>query len=239
MISRSIPLGSRDIRNNQGLIIPHLHLFTWSVTFVPRLCDHKTGQVVVEATKEAERLPWSFKGGTKDVQTSPRTPRSPCSKQSHKVRRGSRSLTGHSKETGGRHTQNGCAGVGHWSPRKKCVLCVSIWAMLLPSLCCHCASFGRPIASTERSLWRPHCLKSATTETLAMVLPPLCLLCATCCATTAFSMVQGTHKGRAAAVTQKQNFLGIGRQMSFLANFLVAQRWHEVATLCKGYWWHM
>ena len=38
----------------------------------------------------------------------------------------------------------------------------------------------------------------------------LCLLCATCCATTAASVVQGRHKGRAAAVTQKQNFLGSG-----------------------------
>ena len=31
------------------------------------LVGHKTGQV---ATKEAERLPWSFKGGAPDVQTS-------------------------------------------------------------------------------------------------------------------------------------------------------------------------
>ena len=30
----------------------------------------------------------------------------------------------------------------------------------------HCASFGRPMASIERSLWRPLCLHSATTATL-------------------------------------------------------------------------
>ena len=43
---------------------------------------------------------------------------------------------------------------------------VSIWATLLPSLYHHCASFGRPVASIERSLWRPLYLHSATTATL-------------------------------------------------------------------------
>ena len=43
---------------------------------------------------------------------------------------------------------------------------VSIWATLLPSLYHHCASFGRPMASIERSQWRPLCLHSATTATL-------------------------------------------------------------------------
>ena len=41
---------------------------------MPPLCDHKTGQVVGEVTKEAEMLPWSFKGGTEDIQTSPWMP---------------------------------------------------------------------------------------------------------------------------------------------------------------------
>ena len=39
-------------------------LYTGAGTFVPPLCDHKTGQVAVEGRREAERLPWSFKGGT-------------------------------------------------------------------------------------------------------------------------------------------------------------------------------
>ena len=34
------------------------------------------------------------------------------------------------------------------------------------SMCHHCASFGRPIASIERSQWRPLCLHSATTANL-------------------------------------------------------------------------
>ena len=94
-----------------------------------------------------------------------------CSKQSHKGRRGGRSLTGRSKEAGGRHRhRRGRRMDVQWSaigrPVKKsycCEHCVSIWATLLPSLYHQCASFGRPIASIERSLWRPLCLHSATT----------------------------------------------------------------------------
>ena len=70
--------------------------------------------------------------------------------------------------------QNGCTVVGHWSPSKKWEHCVSIWATRLPSLCHHCASFGRPMASIERSLWRPLCHHSATTATLE---PPWQLFC--------------------------------------------------------------
>ena len=63
-------------------------------------------------------------------------------------------------------SQNGCTMVGYWSPSKKCEHCVSIWATRLPSLYHHWASFGRPMASIERSMWRPLCLHSATTATL-------------------------------------------------------------------------
>ena len=97
-----------------------------------------------------------------------------CSKQSHKGRRGGRSLTGRSKQAGGRHIhRRGGRMDAQWSaigrPVKNtycCEHCVSIWAMLLPSLYHHCASFGRPIAPIERSRWRPLCLHSATTATL-------------------------------------------------------------------------
>ena len=89
------------------------------------------------------------------------------SKQSHKGRRGGRSLTGRPKEAGWRHTHRcGRRMDAEWSPSKKCEHCVSIWATRLPSLYHHCASFGRPMASIERSLWRPLCLHSATTATL-------------------------------------------------------------------------
>ena len=89
------------------------------------------------------------------------------------AQRSPRRLVAHRSLNGGRvkaHTspwsQNGCTVVGHWSPSKKCEHCVSIWATRLPSLYHHCASFGRPMASIERSLWRPLCLHSATTATL-------------------------------------------------------------------------
>ena len=88
------------------------------------------------------------------------------------AQRSPRRAVAHRSLEGGRrkaHTspwwQNGCTMVGHWSPRKKYVL-LWIWATLLPSLYHHCASFGRPIASIERSQWRPLCLHSATTATL-------------------------------------------------------------------------
>ena len=97
-----------------------------------------------------------------------------CSKQSHKGRQGDRSLTGRSKEAGGRHThRHGGRMDAQWSaigrPVKNtycCEHCVSIWATFLPPLYHHCASFGRPIASIERSQWRLLCLHSATTATL-------------------------------------------------------------------------
>ena len=92
-----------------------------------------------------------------------------CSKQSHKGRRGGRSLTGRSKEAGGRHAHR-CGGrMAIGRPVKNtycCEHCVLIWATLLPSLYHQCASFCRPIASTEWSQWRPLCLHSATTATL-------------------------------------------------------------------------
>ena len=89
--------------------------------------------------------------------------------QSHKGRRGGRSLTGRSKEAGGRHThRHGGRMDAQWSaigrPVKNTYCCehrVSIWATLLPSLYHYCASFGRPIASIERSPGRLLCLHAA------------------------------------------------------------------------------
>ena len=137
-----------------------------------------------------------------------------CSKQSHKDRRGGRSLADRSKEAGGRHThRRGGRMDARWSaigrPVKNTYYCehyVSIWATLLPSLYHHCASFGRPIASIERSQWRPLCLHSATTATLQPPWQWCCLLCATCCATTTALVVQGRHKGRGAAVHRNRTF---------------------------------
>ena len=62
---------TKDDLSSIGPLYP---LYTGAAPFVSPLCDHKTDQVAVEGTEEAERLPWSFKGGTEDVQTSPWTP---------------------------------------------------------------------------------------------------------------------------------------------------------------------
>ena len=89
------------------------------------------------------------------------------------AQRSPRRSVAHRSLKGGRmkaHTspwsQNGCTVVGHWSLSEKCEHCVSMLATRLPSLYHHCASFGRPRTSIERSLWRPMCLHSATTATL-------------------------------------------------------------------------
>ena len=153
---------------------PLYPLYTGAATSVPPLCDHKTVQVAVEGRREAERFPWSFKG-TQDVQASPWTPWSPWSfehvQNSHTkvAEEVGRSQVAQRRQDEGTHI----AVVAEWMhsgrplvAQLKCEHCVSIWATRLPSLYHHCASFGRPMASIERSLWRPLCLHSATTATL-------------------------------------------------------------------------
>ena len=91
-------------------------LYTGAATFVFPLCDHKTGQVAIEGTVEAERLPWSFKGGTDDIQTSPWMFKTVA-------QRSLRTSVAHRSLKGGRRkahssswSQNECTWVGHLSP---------------------------------------------------------------------------------------------------------------------------
>ena len=141
-----------------------------------------------------------------------------CSKQSHKGRRGGRSLTGRSKEAGWRHThRRGRRMDAQWSaigrPVKMRTLCINLSdtsAFLVPPLCLLWTTNDVHWAITVATTVPPFSDHGNTWATMAMVLPSLCLLCATCCATTTALVVQGRHKGRAAAVTQKQNFLGSG-----------------------------
>ena len=143
-------------------------------------------------------------------------------KQTHKGRWGGRTLTGRSKEAGGRHThRRGRRMDAQWSaigrPVKKCVLlwtlCIKLSdasAFIVPPLCLllptNSVQWGFTVATTVA----PFGDHGNHWATLAMVLPPLCPLCATFCATTAALVVQGRHRDRVAAVTQKQNFLGLG-----------------------------
>ena len=76
---------SADIWRNNDVIVTALRCIDYS-PFTRGLRDlcasllrPKTGQVAVEGRREAERLPWSFKGGTRGVHTSPWTPWSPWS----------------------------------------------------------------------------------------------------------------------------------------------------------------
>ena len=117
-----------------------------------------------------------------------------CSKQSHKGRRGGWALAGRSKEAGGRHAhprgrRMDAQVLAIGGPVKNaccCIHCLWIWAMFLSPLYHHCASFSRPVASIEQSLWRPLCLQSATIATLKPPWQWFCLhsaaTCTTCCA---------------------------------------------------------
>ena len=134
-----------------------------------------------------------------------------CSKQSHKGRREGRSLTGRSKEAGGRHMHRrgrrmDAQGSAIGRPVKDAYCCkhfISIWDMLLLLLCLLWPTNSVHWAITVATTMLPFGDLGNPWATMAMVLPPLCLLCTTCCATTAVLVAQGTHKGRAAAVTQK------------------------------------
>ena len=70
--------------------------------------------------------------------------------------------------------------------------------------------------------------------TMAMDLPPICLFCTTCCVTKTVLVVQGTHTVRAAAVTQKEYFLGLGDHLASWSIFWWIKGGTKVSTLCKG-----
>ena len=164
------------------------------------------------------------------------------------AQRSPRRSVAHRSLKGGRrkaHTspwwQNGCTVVGHWSPRKKYVLlstfCINLSnasAFLVPPLCLFWPTNSVHWAITVATTVPPFGDHRNPSATLAMVLPPLCLLCATCCANTAALVVQWRHKGRAAAVTQKQNFLGLGDHWASWPFFWSLKGGTKVAALCKG-----
>ena len=169
-----------------------------------------------------------------------------CSKQSHKGRRGGRSLTGRPKEAGGRHThRRGRRMDARWSaigrPVNKGILlwtlCIDLSdasAFLVPPLCLLCPTSSVHWEITVATTVPPFGNHSNPWATLAMVLPPFCLLCVTCYATTTALVVQGRHKGRAAAVTQKRNFLSFGDHRASWPFFWSLKGGTKVADLCKG-----
>ena len=159
---------------------------------------------------------------------------------------GGRSLTGRSKEAGGRYRHRrgrrmdaqGSV-IGRLIKNAHCYKhCVSISAMFLPPSYHHGASFCRPIASIEWSLWRPLWLHSVTMATLEPPWRWFCLHSASFARPVKplpeFLVAQGTHEGRAVAVTQKQNFLGLSDHWAFWSNFWSPKGGTKVAALCKG-----
>ena len=110
-----------------------------------------------------------------------------CSKQSHKGRRGCRSLTGCSKEAGGRQThRRGREMDAHWSAIGGLVKCALLWtlcinlsdasAFLVRPLCLPWPTNSVRWAITVATIVPPFGDHSNPWATLAMVLPPLCLL---------------------------------------------------------------
>ena len=106
-----------------------------------------------------------------------------CSKQSHKGRRGGRSLTGHSKEAGGRHThRRGRRMDARWSAIGRLVnKCVLLWtlcidlsdasAFLVPPLCLLWPTSSVHWEITVATTVPPFGDHSNAWATLAMVLP--------------------------------------------------------------------
>ena len=142
------------------------------------------------------------------------------SKQSHEGRRGGRSLIGRSKEAGGRHMHRhsrrmDAQGSAIGRPVKKCVL--------LSTLCINLSDYPASFLPLLCLPWPIYSVHWAIT-----------VACTTCCATTAVWVAQWTHNGRTAAVTQKQNVLGLGDPWASWSIFWLLNGGTKVAALCKG-----
>ena len=162
-----------------------------------------------------------------------------CSKQSHKCRRGGRSLTGRSKEAGGRHThRRGRRMDARWlaigRPINKCVLlwtvCINLSdasAFLVPPLCLLWPTSSvhwEITVATTVPLFGDHGNPWAT---LAMVLPPLWLLSGTWYGHyNSFGRSRKAQGSCCSSYTETE-LSDFGRPLSVLTIFLVAQRWHE------------
>ena len=107
-------------------------------------------------------------------------------------------------------SQIGCTVVSHRSPRKNMRTVVKIVYQFESPLCLLWPTNNVHWATTVVITVPPFSDHGIPSATLPLVLPPHCLLHTTCCATIAALVVQGRHRGRAAADTQKQNFLGLG-----------------------------
>ena len=115
-----------------------------------------------------------------------------------------------------------------------CVNLSNVSASLLPPLCLLWPTSRVHWAITVATTVPPFGDHGNPWSTLAMVLPPFCLLCATYYATSTALVVQGRHRGRAAAVTQKRNFLSLGDHRASWPFFWSLKGGTKVAALFKG-----
>ena len=158
-----------------------------------------------------------------------------CSKQSHKGRRGGRSLKGGRRKA---HTspwwQTGCTVVGHWSPRKKIRTVVNIVYQFEQRFCLPSTTIVPPLADQQRplsdhsgdhcaSIRRPRQPFSHLGNGSASNLPPLCDMLRH------YSSFGRSRKAQGSCCSSytETELSGFGRPLSILTIFLVAQRWHE------------
>ena len=185
---------------NGQWLIPPLHR---AATFVPPLCNHKTLQVAQRRQKGclgrsrvAQRTfrPRHGRHGRREVFSMFKTvaQRSPRRSVAHRSFKG-----GRRKAQASPWSQNGCTGVGHWSPCKTMHLLQTLYinlsdasASLVPLLCLLWLTNSVHWAITVATTVPPFGDHGTPWAIMAMVLPPLCLLCTTCCATTAVLVVK-------------------------------------------------
>ena len=221
--------------------LPHLYpLYTGTATFVPPLCDHKTGQVAVEGTTKAERLPWWFKGGTEDVQTLPWMPWSPWSfEHVRNSRTKVAEEVGRSQVAQSRQEEYiRIAVVAEWMhrlvigrPVKNCVLlytfCINLSyasASLVPPLCLLWPTNSVLWVITVATTVPPFGDQGNRWATLAIVLPPPTTLLV--CHYNNFGGSRNAQRSCCSNYTETK-LSQFGQPMRVLINFLVAQRWHE------------
>ena len=158
-----------------------------------------------------------------------------CSKQSHKDRRGGRSLTGRSKEAGWRHTHRRGRRMGaQWSAIGRPVKNANIVYQFERHVCLPCTTTVPPLADQWRplsdhcgdhcaSIQRPRQHLSHNGNGFAFTLPSLCAML---CHYSSFGRSRKAQRSCCSSYTETE-LSGFRRPLSVLTIFMVAQRWHE------------
>ena len=158
-----------------------------------------------------------------------------CSKQSHKGRRGGRSLTGHSKEAGWRHThRRGRRMDAQWSAIGRPVKNANIVYQFERHVCLPCTTIVPPLDDQWRplsdhcgdhcaSIQRPRQHLSHHGDGSAFTLPSLRDLL---CHYNSFGRSRKAQGSCCSSYTETE-LSGFRRPLSVLTIFMVAQGWHE------------